>query len=157
MAKIVLSIVIGAILFLSSCNKNGKDIEKIKDEIINTDKDFSVLSVQKGFQEAFLKYAADSVILLRQNNYPIIGKENLKKLYAGRSKPNIILSWEPLKADASPDGCLGYSYGKWQIMAKDSLGKEVTNYGVYVTVWEKQSDNSWKFVLDGGNDTPQDQ
>jgi hypothetical protein len=39
-------------------------------------------------------------------------------------------------------------------MGIDSLSKEEKNYGVYVTVWKKQSDNSWKFVLDGGNDTP---
>jgi hypothetical protein len=27
-------------------------------------------------------------------------------------------------------------------------------YGNYMSVWKKQDDGSWKFVLDGGNTTP---
>jgi ketosteroid isomerase-like protein len=153
MKKILLLILLA--FFLSSCKKNESNLIQLKMEIMKVDKDFSNFSVQNGFQNAFLTYASDEVVLLRQNNFPVIGKTNLKKLYGSRPKPDILLTWEPLKADVSPDGFLGYSYGKWVLTGKDSLGKEEKNYGVYVTVWKKQSDNSWKFVLDGGNSTPQ--
>jgi ketosteroid isomerase-like protein len=151
--KILLPLILIALIHLS-CQKNVRDIQQLKSEIIKTDKDFSDLSLQIGLQKAFLVYAADEVVILRQHNFPIVGKENLSKLYAGRPVPDIVLKWEPLKADVSPDGFLGYSYGNWVLTGKDSLGKEEKNYGVYITVWKKQSDNSWKFVLDGGNDTP---
>ena len=141
-------------MYFTSCRNNENNSEQLKKEIMNVDKDFSNLSAQKGFQNAFLAYASDDVVLFRQNNYPVIGKGNLKKLYDSRPKTDIILTWEPLKADVSSDAFLGYSYGKWVQTGKDSLGKEEKNFGVYVTIWKKQSDNSWKFVLDGGNSTP---
>lgn len=153
MKKLLPLIFISLIQF--ACQKNVKDIELLKGEIIKTDKDFSNLSLQKGYQQAFLAYAADDVVLLRQQNFPVIGIENLRKLYGSRPNMNIVLQWEPVKADVSPDGFLGYSYGNWVLTGKDTLGKEEKNYGVYVTVWKKQPDNSWKFVLDGGNNTPQ--
>lgn len=142
-------------LFFSSCQKNMKDIDQLKGEIIKADKDFLILSQQKGYQSAFLAYAAEEVVLLRQNSFPIIGKDNMKKLYAAHPNTSIILTWDPVKADVSTDGMLGYSYGKWELTGKDSIGKAEKNYGVYVTVWKRQADNSWKFVLDGGNSTPQ--
>jgi ketosteroid isomerase-like protein len=152
MKKLLLIVLIALVHF--SCQKNTKDINLLKNEIIKTDKDFSNMSLKTGFQKAFLAYAADEVVILRQKNFPVVGKDNLVKLYNSRPEPKIVLTWEPVKADVSPDGILGYSYGKWVAAGKDGLGKEEKSYGVYVTVWKKQTDNTWKFVLDGGNDTP---
>jgi ketosteroid isomerase-like protein len=132
-----------------------KEIEKLKGEIIKADKDFSILSQQKGYQSAFVAYAANEVVLLRQNNFPVTGIDNMKKLYAAHPNTSILLTWDPVKADVSPDGMLGYTYGQWELTGKDSAGKAEKNYGVYVTVWKRQTDKTWKFVLDGGNSTPQ--
>ena len=30
-------------------------------------------------------------------------------------------------------------------------GEEVTREGTYVTIWKKDADGNWKFVLDTGN------
>ncbi len=37
---------------------------------------------------------------------------------------------------------------------KDKKGEITTTYGNYVTVWKRQPDGKWKYVLDGGNTTP---
>ena len=102
MRKLLPLIFIALIYF--SCQKNGKDIEQLKREIIKTDRDFSNLSLQKGFQKAFLTYASDDVVLLRQKNFPILGKEHLKKHYSNHPNVDIVLKWEPVKVDVSPDG-----------------------------------------------------
>ena len=61
------------------------------------------------------------------------------------------LSWEPLRAEIAASQDLGYTFGRYAL--RD--GETVKAYGVYVTVWKKQPDGSWKFVLDGGGTTPQ--
>jgi len=33
-------------------------------------------------------------------------------------------------------------------------GADTVIYGVYVSIWKKQKDGSWKYILDGGNTTP---
>jgi ketosteroid isomerase-like protein len=51
-------------------------------------------------------------------------------------------------------GDLGYTYGNYQLKAKDKDGKVVTRYGKYASIWKKQKDGSWKVVLDMGNSSP---
>jgi len=42
---------------------------------------------------------------------------------------------------------LGFTYGVYTLSIKDSVYK-----GTYVSIWKKQNDGSWKFVLDSGNE-----
>jgi ketosteroid isomerase-like protein len=57
-----------------------------------------------------------------------------------------VLSWNPLFEKISENGDLGY-YGIHTTLEKAS--GEVTK-GTYITIWEKQTDGNWKFVLDTG-------
>jgi ketosteroid isomerase-like protein len=43
-------------------------------------------------------------------------------------------------------GDLGYTYELFTVTAKDT-----TMQGTYVSIWKKQKDGNWKFVLDTGN------
>jgi hypothetical protein len=42
---------------------------------------------------------------------------------------------------------MGYTYGIYTLIVNDSAYK-----GTYVTIWQKQADGTWKFVLDTGNE-----
>jgi ketosteroid isomerase-like protein len=57
------------------------------------------------------------------------------------------LSWQPMNAEISKSGDLGFTYGVYELSIKDSVYK-----GTYVSIWKKQNDGSWKFVLDSGNE-----
>jgi ketosteroid isomerase-like protein len=59
------------------------------------------------------------------------------------------ISWEPYKAEASSSGDLGYTLGNWKLVTPDT-----TYYGNYYTAWKKGKDGTWKWVVDGGNNTP---
>lgn len=61
------------------------------------------------------------------------------------------VSWEPTKVVASSGGDLGYSVGTYELTVNDDKGEPVTDIGKYVTVWEKQSDGSWKVAADSFN------
>lgn len=136
--------------------KNGRtqSPEQIKSSLIKADMDFAEAAAAKGTGRAFIDYADDGVILLRQNAYPVKGKKALVELYKGRDTVRTPLTWKPEKAEVSPDGQLGYTFGNWKYTVIDKSGKESASYGNYVTIWKKQVDGTWKYVLDGGSDTP---
>jgi hypothetical protein len=43
---------------------------------------------------------------------------------------------------------LGYTFGTNAISVEDSTGASTTTNGKYVTIWRKQTDGSWKVVVD---------
>jgi len=121
--------------------------------LLATDSLFSILSAEKGAGTAFLTYMDDSASLFPAGENIITGKDNIKKHFADPS-PNTSLTWTPLKADISASGDLGYTYGVYVYKYPDDNGHPVYRNGKYITVWKKQSDGSWKFILDIGNTSP---
>ncbi|MEJ2613352.1 MAG: DUF4440 domain-containing protein [Ignavibacteriaceae bacterium] len=140
-------------LLIISGNSNfaGETDSGSKEELIKTDKEFSEKSVKEGIAAAFTAYADEDVILMRDKQFPISGIKELKEYYSKIKKGNAKLEWSPVKAEISKSGELGYTFGNWIYSTKDSKD---TVYGNYVTIWKKQKDGGWKFVLDGGNTTP---
>jgi len=137
------------LLILSACVHPDTDKKLLEKELLKTDQDFSQMSMEKGMKEAFLFYAADSVIMLRQGQFPLFGKAELIKHLKTVPDNQINLQWVPVVAEASGD--LGYTFGKWELRF---TGKDTVEYGTYVTIWKKFPVGKWKYVLDGGNDTP---
>ena len=128
---------------LSACMK------PIPEDLIKLDKEFSALSKAKGMKYAFLEYAADSAVLLQRNVWPVVGKKAISAAFEAFSDSGFTLTWEPLDADMSRSGDFGYTYGLYTSFIK--ADSSVTR-GKYVTIWKKQPDGSWKYVLDSGNE-----
>jgi len=116
---------------------------------MKTDADFSQMSEEKGMREAFAYYAAEDVIKMREGAFPIFGRQDLIRYLRQVPDSLVRLRWVPVKADVSGD--LGYTFGKWEMWVG---GKDTLMYGSYVTIWKRQENGSWKYVLDGGNSTP---
>ena len=137
------------LLFLIACSPKITDLSNLSaNEIIKTDKEMSEMALKIGFNQALLNYADDNVIKPRENQISIFGKKNLSDFWKDKPGPKT-LSWVPNKAEASRSGDIGYTFGYYTFKTPDS-----TFYGNYYTIWKKQSDGKWKFVLDGGNATP---
>ncbi len=137
------------LLLASACNYHQEDPVMQRKILIKTDIDFAQMALEKGIREAFTYYAADEAVMMRDGSLPLFGKEEMVRDFVRHPRTGVTLSWVPVKADVSGD--LGYTFGKWEMKFE---GKDTICYGSYVTVWKKQNDGSWKFVLDGGNDTP---
>ena len=142
------NLLIAAILF-SSCNSQQSDLSKqAAEQIKDADIAMSDMATKEGFYQALLNYADDSVIIPREGKLPMIGKTEVIKGWA--EKPVIKeLTWKPIRAEASKDGQIGYSFG-YAIYQ----GKDTTTYTNYCTIWKKQKDGAWKFVYDAGNNIP---
>jgi ketosteroid isomerase-like protein len=143
--NIMLFVVITVLIIILSCKK-GTNITH-SGILIKTDMNFSLMSVEDGMFKAFLYYMAEDGVILRDNSLPERGKEILRQRFSGKSDTNFILRWEPLYEKISISGDLGYTYGIHT--TTDKTSGEVSS-GTYITIWEKQADGNWKFVLDTG-------
>jgi ketosteroid isomerase-like protein len=144
--NIMLFVLIIILIGILSCSKNHKN--QTEGILLQTDRDFSAMSVKKGMHKAFLFYIADDGVILRNNSYPAKGKKMLEDRFAVKSDSSFILSWEPLYEKISESGDLGYTYG---IHTNTNKSTGEIKKGTYVTIWQKQADGSWKFVLDTGS------
>jgi ketosteroid isomerase-like protein len=145
--NIMLFVLIINLFFMISCIKNSKQTSS--DVLMKEDLTFSTMSVKEGMQKAFLAYFADSGVMLRDNGYPLVGRESLVSMFANRTDTSFILSWEPVFARIAKSGELGYTYGYYTRTIKTT---GTVSKGTYVTIWEKQKDGTWKFVMDTGTE-----
>ena len=143
--NIMLFVIITISTAIFSCKKGGGDTNP--DVLLKSDRDFSAMSEKEGMFTAFLAFIAEDGVILRDNAYPAKGKSTLREYYAGKSDTSFVLTWEPVYADISAGSDLGYTYGIYTLRVK-ATGE--LSGGTYVSVWKKQSDGIWKFVLDSG-------
>lgn len=123
-----------------------KDIVKNLQELLNTDKAFSEMSLEKGTAKAFAYYLTNNAIQLPNNKNPIFGKENYQKL-TKQPKNKSTLSWVPKGGKISSSGDLGYTWGIYTLVQEN--GQKII--GKYLNVWVRQKDGSWKVEVDMGN------
>ncbi len=137
------------LILFSACQKKI-NCEAETQALLDLDRAFSDHSREMGANTAFLDYMDSNAVLLRPNSKPIIGHQKIIERY---TKPDtgFVLTWEPLFAKVSASGDLGYTYGIYTTSNLSPEGETSTNKGTYVTIWEKDKDGNWKFVLDTGN------
>jgi ketosteroid isomerase-like protein len=145
--NIVLFVFIINLNLILSCTNGDKNSPA--GSLLKTDREFSEMSVKEGMFRAFLRYMAEDGVILRDNSLPSKGLKALKERFASRSDTSFVLRWEPLFEKISESGDLGYTYGIHTMLEK-ATGR--VSGGTYVTVWQKQPDGSWKFVLDTGTE-----
>jgi ketosteroid isomerase-like protein len=119
-----------------------------KIEIANAESDFAKMTAEKGIAEAFWYYADSNATIRRGKDSLIHGKDGIRNFYAAAFYKTATVSWSPDFVDVSPDGRMGYTYGKYTWQSKDSTGKVNEARGIFHTVWKRQSDGSWKYVWD---------
>jgi len=137
------------VLFSCSVETEKDSAEKWKSEILETEENFAKMAGEEGIPKAFMTFAAEDAVLMR-NNKLVIGKKNLSVLFENQaSKPkDEKLSWKPDFVDVSASGDLAYTYGKYTYSFTDSTGTTIESEGVFHTVWKRQVDGSWRFVWD---------
>lgn len=121
------------------------------DTLRQLEAEFMQAAAERGSQGYMSYYAEDSVELPNGGDI-LLGKIAIAKTMVFLDDKNNSLTWKPLGADVSGD--LGYTYGIYEFHSKDKNGKPIVEYGKYTSIWKRQTDRSWKVVLDMGNATP---
>jgi ketosteroid isomerase-like protein len=138
--------IIFLLFILNSCfNVSSQNQLEWRSSILKTDSEFSRMSKQQGMKRAFIEFIDNDGILLRPDHPPIVGANAIEYL-TETNDSSYTLTWEPSSAQVAASGDLGYSYGIYNLQLQDTMLQ-----GTYVSIWKKQKDGKWKFVLDTGN------
>src|SRR5438094_8574010 len=116
--------------------------------IVEAERAFARVAAAKGTRDAFLEFLADDGIIFQP------GPVNGKQFWQARAPRKGLLSWEPIFADVSLAGDMGYTTGPYEFRPNGADDKPIV-FGQYFTVWKKQTDGSWKVALDRGASNPQ--
>jgi len=147
MKKLIIILYFLFILFLPAVSETEGEMEKLKQEIMTVERQFAGMAGKRGVREAFLFYAAEDAVIMR-NNKVYKGKTEIGAYFDSVKYTDIQLNWVPDFIDISSSGDLAYTFGKYTFSARDEAGKRVNSDGVFHTVWKKQADGTWKYVWD---------
>ena len=136
-----------SLLGLMSCQNKQPDLAALNQSLIEADVAFAHQCEKEGMKKSFMAYAHDSTVLLRPNHLPIIGKKALSDFLSSTPDSTFSLTWKPKEALVAKSGELGFTFGLYKMIRKDTLLK-----GTYVSVWKKDPMGNWKFILDSGNE-----
>ncbi|HXI86503.1 MAG TPA: DUF4440 domain-containing protein [Parvularculaceae bacterium] len=129
-------ILAAALIALASCAKPATPAP-----IVAAERAFAAEGYQRGVKASFLATTADDAIMFAPG--PVGARETL--LAMPDSDPDAArghLNWWPRWAGIARSGDLGFTTGPYAVDGK--------RRGYYFTVWKKQPNGAWKWVLDAG-------
>ncbi len=125
------------------------DHAALKKEVASMEDQFCAMAKEQGLLAAFQHYAAPDVAFIdtdpRKWRGPAAVLERM-----GADRPGVSLTWSAMFTDVSTDGTLGYNYGRFEFRGPRAEGKEVVRGGFFLSIWKRQPDGSWKYVMDTG-------
>jgi ketosteroid isomerase-like protein len=125
------------------------DLDAVKHELLAVDAAFSDHSVRHGMAAAFDAYVAEDGVKFERDVGVIKGRAAISA--SNKDVPrDFLLTWTALFADVAASGDLGYTYGSYASRITLPDGSVRRGSGHYTTIWKRQSDGSWKWVLDTG-------
>jgi hypothetical protein len=112
---------------------------------------FAQLAQDKGQWTAFRATAtADAVMFVPQLVY-------VQAYLKDKANPAAAAKWQPHQVWSSCDGSIAVTRGAWQQSAgqqsagQQSAGQQADATGYFTTVWQRQNDGKYKWVMDQGD------
>ncbi len=118
-------------------------------ELMAADRAFNEATQARG-AEGWVSWFDRQGAMIQQGRGEIRGLDAIREAIAAIDDPAFTLTWEPVRAQGSDDGTLGYTVGRYvstQVAAADTI----VSRGLYVSVWRRQPDGTLKVVMDLGN------
>jgi ketosteroid isomerase-like protein len=142
------------LLVLSACNQSSVDINAEGEKLMQTSREWSKVAGTDSL-EKILSYWAEDAVVLPPGYPPVKGKEAIKNMLMKNAQiPGFKISWEPLSVSVSKSGDMAFLMEQNQITVNDSTGRSIITINKGVTVWRKESDGSWKNIVDTWNAAP---
>ncbi len=118
------------------------DLEKAVGSLVAAEKAYAKLGAEKGFREASLTVLAGDAVIFAPD--VVNGRKFWKE-----AKEDPVISWGPAFAAIARSGELGYTTGPFEYR-KVRGDEKPEAFGHFVSVWRKDSDGTWKVVVDVG-------
>lgn len=132
------------ILFIFAICAGVVSAQKEAQQIYETERAFERASAEKGVNQAFIEFSAPDGVCFFTG-----APANCREFWKNAPASPAFLTWNPTLIDVSSNGLFAVSIGNSIYRPK---GKDDANaiHGEYLTVWQRQPDNSYKAVLDIG-------
>ncbi len=111
--------------------------------VVNAERAFAAMAAESSMRDAFVQNAADDGVMFAP------GAVNVKEFYLDKESGPALLKWQPIYAEISSSGDLGWTTGPWDWRA-DPAADSAEAFGYYNTVWQLRPDSTWKFMIDIG-------
>jgi ketosteroid isomerase-like protein len=108
-------------------------------QVVAAERAFARAARTEGANAAFLRYSAPDAILFKPG--PRLARAALE----ADPLPAIPLEWWPAYAGIAASGDLGFTTGPYVAGSGERRG-----HGWYFTIWRRQPDGSWRWILDHG-------
>lgn len=115
------------------------------------DRAFAQLSADQGYTIAFTSYGASDAVVVAGSDF-FWNAAGVAFAWGGWT-PAETLAWEPTLGAGAASGDLAFTIGTATYSLATGTGTQ-TSHSKYLTVWTRQADGSWRFLLDGGNASP---
>jgi ketosteroid isomerase-like protein len=125
------------------------DKEKLKVEVAAMEDAFCAMGKSQGLLAAFKHFAAPDVAFIDTDPRQFRGLAAVEKRI-GPDVPGQSLTWSAYYTDVSDDGTMAYNYGRYESRYTGTDGNVSTHTGWFLTIWKRQPDGSWKYVMDNG-------
>lgn len=126
------------------------DLEALRHELMEADRAFDQAVQDRGAEGWVATFSDDGRMLL--DGGPIVtGAEAIRDVMSILDDPAYSLRWEPLGAEVSASGDLGYTWGRYVRELRRESGETETAEGKYLTVWRRDPRGGWRVAADIGN------
>jgi ketosteroid isomerase-like protein len=120
------------------------------DDMVRTEQRFAARALAVGWKQAFLEYFADSASGF-EGDQVVPAKELFRKI--PNPPKDVRLMWEPRYGDIASSGDFGYLTGPVRRINPAINGGQ-PQHSIYASVWKRQTDGSFRVVMDMGLPTP---
>jgi len=123
------------------------------EDVRAADDEFARTAIRLGTGRAFGEYAAEDAQIFSTPGEFITGPAAISQAF-GPPTDDSKLVWHPVTGEVAQSGDLGFTVGNAVLTSKSLDGTPQVRYSKYLTVWKKQRDGTWRYVVDGGNARP---
>jgi ketosteroid isomerase-like protein len=132
-------------------SRSGANSDAIVQELMEADRAFN-LATQAAGAEGWVSFFDSDGAMIQAGVGEIRGLQAIRTAMEGTlAVPGVSLTWDPTRAHVSNDGSLGFTVGTYVFTSADS--ESPVGNGLYVSIWRRQEDGSWKVMMDLGNPT----
>ncbi len=112
-----------------------------KDALLALEQEPRSLDPEPGAVASYFELLANSVRVLREDHYALLGADAARKALAA---PMRRVRWMPAVAVVAASDDLGYTYGRYALM--NGAADEALGY--YVHLWQRDETGAWRIVVE---------
>jgi ketosteroid isomerase-like protein len=112
-----------------------------KDALLALEREPRSLDPDPADAKSYFELLTDSVRVLRENSYALIGADAARKSLAATGRR---VSWTPAGAGTSASDDFGYTYGRYARF----LGSSEEATGYYIHVWQRDEAGIWRIAVE---------